>query len=136
MRYLRRMVKLNASAVLAVVTLAACSPQAIQSTSIGNNGAILSPALGPDAGGPIVYPTRLYFKSPKAHPRKVYVGPKAGAIGENCTSRHVMSLSRPVIGKYHLLVYTVTPHAVGSCTVDFYLKNSKRYTRLHVTVHA
>lgn len=131
------MLRVNALAVLAVLALSGCGLQSVQPETGLSTGTPM--ATAPEFGtGPYVFPTRLTFSSPKARPKVVLVGPDSGLQAGECTGTGlvitVSLLSPPRIGPRQLFVFTVTPHALGTCTVLFYKKSSHDSTTLHVTV--
>ena len=87
------------------------------------------------ASPPRIYPTQLVFGSPKGKAKKIFdYSKKIGAGGGMCNADNVYTLSNPVL-KGGAQVFTVTPHHVGKCTLDFYAPNSAQKTTVYITVH-
>jgi hypothetical protein len=133
------MLRANAFVVLAVFALSACGSQNVEPTIGPGTGAPTTEAPTPYGQGPFVFPTHLTFSSPQAPPKTVLVGQGLGFISEECqqTGEEIaVTLSGPRPGPDNvLLVFIVTPHAKGQCTVIFYNKYPPYLgTALNVTV--
>jgi hypothetical protein len=123
--------------VLAVFALSACGSQSVQPAVGPSTDAPTAGAPTPYGQGPYVSPTDLTFSSPQAPPKSVLVGRDVGYISEECqqTGEEIaVTLSARPGPDNLLLVFIVTPHALGQCTVVFYKKNSPDGTALDVTV--
>lgn len=127
----------TALTALAVFALSGCGLQGVQPETAPSTNTPIATKLAPGSEGPLIFPTHLTFSSPTAPPRIVLAAPGLGfLIGMACeeTGTETVITISGRIGPHHVGVFKVTPHAKGSCSVNFFKESSSETAALSVTV--